>query len=68
MKTLRLIGSLAFVLGFFTAIFAGIPWYAYHNPLLPWWLRIAIYCLVGGILVVLLTVAAQGPRRGTPAR
>jgi len=59
MKTLRLIGSLAFVLGFFTAIFAGIPWYAYNNPLLPWWLRIAIYCLVGGILVVLLTVAAE---------
>ena len=27
MKILRHIGSLAFVLGLFTAIFAGIPWY-----------------------------------------
>jgi len=59
MKTLRLIGSLGFVLGFITVIFAGIPWYIYHDPILPWWLRIAAYCLVGGILVVLLTVAAE---------
>lgn len=59
MKALRLIGSLGFVLGFFTAIFAGIPWYVYHDPILPWWLRIAVYCLVGGILLVLLTVAAE---------
>ena len=27
MKTLRHIGSLAFVLGLFTVVFAGIPWY-----------------------------------------
>ena len=27
MKTLRQIGSLAFVLGLFTVVFAGIPWY-----------------------------------------
>lgn len=59
MKAIRLIGSLAFVLGFFTAIFAGIPWYAYHDPMLPWWLRTAVYCLVGGILLVLLSVAVE---------
>lgn len=58
-KTLRLVGSLAFVLGLFTAIFAGIPWYVYHEPILPWWLKTAAYCLLGGILLVLLTVAAE---------
>ncbi len=58
-KTLRLIGSLAFVLGIFTVIFVGMPWYIYHEPILPWWLKIAVYALVGGILVVLLTVAAE---------
>jgi uncharacterized protein YbjQ (UPF0145 family) len=66
-KTLRLVGSLAFVLGLFTAIFVGIPWYAYHEPILPWWLKTAVYCLLGGILLVLLTVAAEqgkGKARG----
>ena len=29
------------------------------DPVLPWWLRIAIFCLLGGILVVLLTVALE---------
>ena len=59
MKVLRLIGSLAFVVGFFTAIFAGIPWYIYHDPILPWWLKTAVYCILGGILLVLLTVAVE---------
>jgi len=66
-KALRLVGSLAFVLGLFTAIFVGIPWYAYHEPILPWWLKTAVYCLLGGILLVLLTVAAEqgkGKARG----
>ncbi|GAG87872.1 hypothetical protein ES703_86296 [subsurface metagenome] len=58
-KALRLVGSLAFVLGLFTAIFAGVPWYVYHEPILPWWLKTAAYCLLGGILLVLLTVAAE---------
>ena len=77
MKTLRHIGSLAFVLGLFTAIFAGIPWYVVvaEDPVLPWWLRIAVFCLLGGILVVLLAVAfeqrkyrtsAEGPLPATP--
>jgi len=61
MKTVRRVGSLAFVLGLFTAVFAGIPWYvvAAREPVVPWWLRIAVFCLVGGILVVLLTVALE---------
>jgi uncharacterized protein YbjQ (UPF0145 family) len=61
MKMLRHIGSLAFVLGLFTAIFAGIPWYVTvaDDPVVPWWLRIAVFCLLGGILLVLLTVAIE---------
>ena len=67
MKTLRLIGSLAFVLGLFTAVFAGIPWFVYYEPILPWWLKTTVYCLVGGILLVLLTVAAE-QRKGKASR
>ena len=72
MKIIRLIGSLAFVLGLFTAVFVGIPWYVYHDPILPWWLSTAVYCLVGGILLVLLTVVPERlkgtvPGRGLPA-
>lgn len=68
MKILRLIGSLAFVLGLLTAIFAGIPWYTYHEPFLPWWLSTAVYCLVGGILVVLLTVAVEQRKGKAPEK
>jgi len=61
MRIIRQIGSLAFVLGLFTAIFAGIPWYVVvsDDPVIPCWLRIAIFCLLGGILVVLLTLALE---------
>ncbi len=61
MKTLRHLGSLAFVLGLFTAVFVGIPWYVIvaDGPVIPWWLRVAIFCLLGGILVVLLTLAVE---------
>jgi len=59
MKIVRMIGSLAFVAGFFTAIFVGMPWYIYHDPMLPWWLKGAVYCILGGILLVLLTVAVE---------
>jgi uncharacterized protein YbjQ (UPF0145 family) len=67
MKTLRLIGSLAFVLGLFTAIFAGIPWsiVVADDPVVPWWLRIAIFSLLGGILLVLLTVALEQRKNKT---
>ena len=61
MKVIRHIGSLAFVLGVFTAVFAGIPWYTINatDPVVPCWLRTAVFCLLGGILVVLLTVALE---------
>ena len=66
MKILRLFGSLVFVLGLFTAIFAGIPWYIYNDPALPLWLEIAIYSFLGGILLVLLTVAVEQRRAKAP--
>jgi uncharacterized protein YbjQ (UPF0145 family) len=61
MKTIRQIGSLAFVLGLFTAVFIGLPWYVMvaDDPVVPWWLRLAIFCLLGGILVVLATLALE---------
>ena len=53
MKAIRQIGSLAFVVGLFTAIFAGVPWHVLttDDPRVPWWLRIAIFLLLGGVLV-----------------
>ena len=67
MKIIRQIGSLAFVLGLFTAVFAGIPWAVIvaHDPPVPWWLRTAVFCLLGGILVVLGTVAIEQRKAGT---
>ncbi len=62
MKTIRQIGSLAFVVGLFTVVFAGIPWHVLvaDDPVpVPWWLRIAVFGLLGGILVVLVTVALE---------
>ena len=61
MKVLRHIGSVAFVLGLFTAVFAGMPWHVMvaDDPVVPWWLRIAVFCLLGGILVVLATLALE---------
>ena len=61
MKVLRHIGSLAFVVGLFTAVFAGLPWYVIvaDDPVVPGWLRVAVFSLLGGILVVLLTLALE---------
>ncbi len=61
MKGVRQIGSLAFVVGLFVVIFAGVPWHVLvaDDPVVPWWLRIAVFCLLGGILVVLLTLAFE---------
>ena len=69
MKIVRQIGSLAFVAGLFTSIFAGIPWYVVtsDDPVIPWWLRIAIFCLLGGILVVLLSVALETKKIKRPS-
>jgi len=70
MKTLRTIGSLAFVLGLFVTIFAGVPWHVIvtDDPVVPWWLRIAIFCLLGGILVVLVTLALEQKIGTKPAK
>ena len=61
MKMIRQIGSLFFVAGLFITIFAGVPWHVIvsDDPVVPLWLRIAIFCLLGGILVVLLTLALE---------
>ncbi len=69
MKTLRQIGSLAFVLGLFVSVFAGIPWQvmAADDPVVPWWLRAAIFALLGGILVVLGSVAIEQRKNKPPA-
>jgi uncharacterized protein YbjQ (UPF0145 family) len=52
---------MAFVLGLFTAVFVGTPWYVMvaDDPVVPWWLRIAVFCILGGILVVLVTLAFE---------
>lgn len=70
MKMFRQIGSGVFVLGLFTSIFAGLPWYvvASEDPVLPWWLRIAIFCLLGGILLVLGTVALEQRKFKAPVK
>jgi uncharacterized protein YbjQ (UPF0145 family) len=68
MKALRILGSLAFVLGLFFAIFAGIPWYVVvaDDPATPWWLKISIFSLLGGILIVLLTVVTEQRKSPIP--
>ena len=61
MKVIRQIGSLVFVLGLFVTIFTGVPWHVVtaDDPVVPWWLRIAVFCLLGGILVVLVCLAIE---------
>lgn len=61
MKLIRQIGSLAFVMGLFTVLFAGMPWYVtvVEDPVMPWWFRAAVYCLLGGIFIVLMTLALE---------
>ena len=70
MKILRHIGSLAFVLGLFSAVFAGIPWHVIvaDDPIVPWWLKAAVFCLLGGILLVLLTTVASSSKKETGYR
>jgi uncharacterized protein YbjQ (UPF0145 family) len=61
MQVLRNIGTMAFVLGLFTAVFVGIPWHVVvaDDPVIPWWLQMAVFCLWGGILLVLATLAIE---------
>ena len=68
MKALRQIGSLVFVVGLFTVVFAGVPWHVMSakDPEVPPWLQAAVFCLLGGILVVLLTLAFEHLARTYP--
>ena len=61
MKAIRQIGSLAFVVGLFVCIFIGVPWHVVvsDDPVVPVWLRVAVFLLLGGILVVLITLAVE---------
>ena len=47
---------------------ARIPWYVIvsDDPAVPWWLKIALFSILGGILVVLLTVALEQRKTKTP--
>ena len=58
-KLVRFIGSLGFILGLFVLIFVGAPWYLYHDPMLPLWLKSTVYAFLGGLVVVLATVALE---------
>jgi len=64
MKIVRLLGSSVSILGLFAAVFVGVPWYLSQDPLLPLWLKIAVYCIIGGILVILITGAAERQKGG----
>ena len=61
MRVIRQIGSLAFVIGLFVVVFIGVPWHVVveDDPPVPLWLQIAVFALLGGILVVLLSVAIE---------
>lgn len=73
LRGIRLLGSLAFVIGLFGLIFVVIPWYVIVvedgtvDGHLPWWVRGLVFALIGGIAVVLVTVAVEqaicGPKR-----
>ena len=67
MKMIRKIGSLAFVLGLFTVIFTGIPWHIIttEDPAVPWWLKIAVFALIAGMLTVLLSLALETKMKQT---
>jgi uncharacterized protein YbjQ (UPF0145 family) len=69
MKAIRQIGSLVFVLGLFVSLFGGIPWAVItaNDPPVPPWLTVAIFCLLGGILVVLATLALERKKFLAPA-
>lgn len=59
MKVIRWMGGLAFMIGLLIIVFIGIPWYVYQDPMLPWWMKTAVYLVMGGILVVLAAVGVE---------
>ena len=67
-KILRFLGSMAFVLGLFTVVFLGVTWamIVEDDPPVPLWLRVAVFGLLGGLLLVLLTVALEQGKKRKP--
>jgi uncharacterized protein YbjQ (UPF0145 family) len=61
MKAIRQIGSIFFVLGLFVVVFIGVPWHVVtsEDPVIPLWLQAAIFSLLGGIFIVLATLAIE---------
>lgn len=60
MKLIRYLGSTAFAAGLFVIVFIAIPWHlGQEEPPTPWWVAAAVLCVLGGILVVLITVALE---------
>ena len=74
LKGLRLIGSLAFVVGVFAIVFVGMPWYvtvadkAEIGGPLPWWFKGAFYLFLGGVAVVMVSLALEQLVRGPTAK
>ena len=74
LRGFRLIGSLAFVVGLFVIIFVVIPWHVtvVDDPKvggpLPWWVKGAVYVFLGGVLVVLASVAIEQRLQGPTAQ
>jgi len=74
LRALRLVGSLGFVVGLFALVFVGVPWHVtvVNNPdvggPLPWWFKAAVYLFLGGVVVVLASVAVEQRLGGPKAR
>ncbi len=73
LKSLRLLGSLAFVVGFFVILFVAIPWCvtvvdepSLGGPL-PWWLKTAVYLFLGGVALVMASVGIEQRLRAPKA-
>lgn len=68
MKIIQHVGSMLFILGLFTSIFAGIPWAVItaEDPVVPLWLKLAVFSLLGGIFIVLVTVGLSQKKYKTP--
>jgi uncharacterized protein YbjQ (UPF0145 family) len=70
LKGLRLLGSLAFVVGLFAIVFVVVPWHVavVDDPTmggpLPWWVQGVVYLFLAGVAVVLVSVAAEQLLRG----
>lgn len=73
LKSLRLFGSLTFVVGFFVILFVAMPWYVTvvrvpsEGGPLPWWLKTAVYLFLGGVALVMVSVGIEQRLRAPKA-